>query len=322
MRIKVHGLRRILVGITIFCLAVTSPGAQPARASPQAAKNLMFNLNFDTPEKVCVGQSVDIIVRASVTQMDTSKPAGRHRAFKNGSMEFRALKGGILDPTSQAIPELWYGKAPTVFRFNFYAREAGTARMTVNGNLPGVGSSENTLTFDVLEKCAWNIRGNTDMGAVINALGPNDIWEFVGSYDIAGTIKVNEDGTLSGQGTVNKFMDAFGGQVDEVSCTHVTPWQGQTTVEIEADPNAWADEGSLELQFHLAPMQVNASMLTCVAPRGGGSTEMPGYTIAAFDLHADPISAEGGTADLKFHFPNGSVEIPMELIVTPEEAGS
>lgn len=313
---------RILIGITAFCLAASGFGAQSARASPQAAKNLMFNLDFDTPKKVCVGQSVDIIVQASVTKMNRNKPAGQYRAFKKGSMQFRAIKGGFIEPTSQDIPVLWYGRPARVYKFSFYAQEAGRASMTINGELPGVGSSENTLSFDVLEKCSWNIRGNTDMGALLDSKAQYLFgWDFDGYYDIVGTIKLQEDGTISGKGTVTKFMDVPHGAVDDVSCQHVTPWQGNTTVEIEADPNAWAEEGMLKLQFHLAPMQVNSTTTACVSSSGAGSEEIPGYTIAAFDLNPGPIPAEGGSLNFNFQFPDGKGENPMVLIVTPEEAG-
>lgn len=316
-------IRRILVGITAFCLAASGFGAQPARASPQAAKNLMFNLNFDTPKKVCVGQTVTIIVRASVTRMDPSKSAGHHRAFKDGSMNFTVIEGGFLESTSRNIPELWYGRRPTVFKFDFYATDAGPARLTIKGNLPGVGSVENTLSFDVLEKCAWNIRGHTDLGAIYDAevqyLGG---WDFTGHYDIVGTIKLQEDGTLSGSGTVDYFVDVPEGRGDDIYCQRVTPWQGQTTVAIKADPGAWANEDILKLQFHVEPMQVNSTTTDCVSSQGASSMEIPGYTFASLDLNLHPIPVEGGVTSLNWYFSSGKIEHSMDLIVTPEEAGS
>jgi hypothetical protein len=159
------------------------------------------------------------------------------------------------------------------------------------------------------------------VGATANAMSPGSFWNFVGSYDIVGTLEMHEDGTLSGQGTTNLFMDATGNN-PLVKCGVETPWQGTTAVELQADPTAWSTEGVLDIQAHLEPMTINFTGITCKSFGVEVYGASPAITIASFDLDFAPLPGDGGSTSLEFQIPGQPGEFKMDLIVSPQEAGS
>jgi hypothetical protein len=193
-------------------------------------------------------------------------------------------------------------------------------------NVPELGLQAETKKLFVVEKCKYNIRASTDMTRIGGALMDIPAWDPVGTYDIYGTLEPMEDGSLRGEAVASLFVDAVwtGEGFDEAdfTCELANPWEGVTTVEMEADPNAWAHEGELDITFTIQPMQLVAVQITCQGDGGYGEGGTPAFTIALFDLNFDSLSADGGSTDLDFHFPQGQGELEMDLTVTREGVGS
>ena len=176
-----------------------------------------------------------------------------------------------------------------------------------------------SLDFKV-EACNVSLHGTADMGATANALSPGDTWNFVGTYDVAGTVEMNEGGMANGQGTASMFMDGVAAK-SQVGCEFTSPIQGNTTVEVKADPEAWA-KGSLQLQIHLESMPVSFGGIGCTSFGGKWTTGGVAVTTASFDLDPVLLPANGGTTSLEFQLPDQPGTFKMDLIAVIEEAES
>ena len=224
-------------------------------------------------------------------------------------------------PSDGDFPNVWLYML-SYFRIQYTAPDKpGTEEMIIElhdvvGNLLGRAF----FTYKVVN-CNISLHGTTDVGATANAMSPGATWNFVGTYDIAGTLEPQEDGTLSGQATASLFMDGIA--IEQTgSCRMKTPWQGSTTVEVQADPDAWAKDGTLDLQFHLNPMPLDVSGLACQSFGVQLGVGAPAITIASFDLDFEPLPAGGGSTNLGFQFPGEPGQFKMDLIVSSQEADS
>lgn len=314
----IHWSKRIFISAAILCLAVTSSGAQPVGASLPAS-DYMLNLSFQRPaEPICIYKDVHLTVTASVSHISGLIP---NLAFTSGWMKADAKVGAITPREKVPIPRLFLGEEKE-FDFTYTPVSTGRVTVTLHGEMPGVGQTDNSLSFEV-SRCEWNFHAVTDTTIINGTKLVVPFWEPVGTYDISGTFKITEDG-IHGQAVANLFMDAYfiGGSVDGISCRHVDAWEGNTTVEIEADPNAWAQEDTLDLEFRVQPMLVATTRIECTSSSGTGGVDTPDFTVAAMELHFDSLPASGGNTSLNFTFPSGRGELKMDLIVSPQEAES
>jgi hypothetical protein len=209
------------------------------------------------------------------------------------------------------------------FDIKYYATNTGHEHMEVviYGQHDQYLGQALPLDFDVIDCSTFGVHGTADMGTTANALSPGSEWNFVGTYDVAGKFKVNEDGSTNGQGTSNMFMDGIA-TAPQVSCEFTSLIQGNTGLEVEADPNAWANDGTLNLQIHLESMPVNFGGIGCTSFGGTWNTGSVALTVASFDLNLPPLPAEGGTTSLEFQLPGQPGEFKMDLIVVPVDAES
>jgi hypothetical protein len=124
----------------------------------------------------------------------------------------------------------------------------------------------------------------------------------------------------NGQGTASMFMDGVAAE-SQVGCEFTSPIQGNTTVEVKADPEAWA-KGSLQLQIHLESMPVSFGGIGCTSFGGKWTTGGVAVTTASFDLDPVSLPANGGTTSLEFQLPDQPGTFKMDLIAVIEEAES
>jgi hypothetical protein len=323
-----HWIKRILPYIVILCLVMTSAGldVQPAQARPLALMRTSLTVMLLAPlGTICLNQEYEVRGGIEFGLLVTSSKEGKSakpsdKTVRSVQVDIKAEKGKV-DPQRLIILLVGYNKIEDL-SFKYKATKA-TEKETVTVKVAMDGlNGKDTWTFPV-EKCKYNIHGSADYGAAVNAMASQNVWDFLGTYDVSGTVKVNEDGSITGQGVANLFDDAiFTGGLGEGTCEHTTPWQGNTTIDIEADPNAWANEGVLDLKFTIQPMQINATQIVCQDSESYGSAETPPGTIASFDLNFPGVPAEGGSTKLNFEFPSGQGELEMDLNVTPVEGGS
>ncbi len=313
-------VRPILASIAVLCLAVISFDVEPARASPPAMDNYDLKLEFEGPGKICENTPRYIKVKVKVEQIRPNDIIPL--APWKGSITVTATVGSITPP-QQAIEKLWYNRA-NEYTFVYTPVKTGPVTLDWNVQVPGIGQVLYPLRFDVKEKSECNqklnIRGTADMGATANALSPGSTWNFAGSYDVAGTVEMNE-GSANGQGVASMFMDGVA-TAPQVGCEFTSPIQGDTAVEIEVDPNAWAKDGILKLQVHLEPMPVNMGGIGCSSFGTTINTGSAAVTVASFDLNFPPLPASGGSTSLEFQLPGQPGDFKMNLIVVSEEAGS
>ncbi len=348
-------IRRILACATLFCLTMTSLGAQPVQASPPADENswgLKITLNSSLSEWVCPDKEVPIRANYEiVSKLTTTTTEGVQLApLMPLDMKIKVLinaelgevkteaskKGKIASYYDSGTFAVGYTRP---INFSYYSpKKKGNekiiitveaVRISTKGKDKGQETSlyvydKKVLPIKVKETCAWNINGSTNLNQVLGSMMAGGPWDPIAMYNIAGTIETDENGNLQGDAVVSLFTDEVwtGQGFENATCSLSGPWEGQSTAKLEADPNAWAKEDQIDLQVDLEPLPVEAGLLNCCIDGTCHTSPMPEFTIASFGLDFDPLSVEGGVTDLEFHFPAGHTPLKMQLIVTPAEAES
>jgi len=183
-------------------------------------------------------------------------------------------------------------------KFDYTPKKTGKETMTLRLDLKvgeKLDSEEAHLSFEVKDCSKYTVHATTDVGAVANSMMPEPGWEYVGTYDIFGTVSVEEDG-IHGEGVASTFQVFLWTGAADVDgyCVQEPPWEGSAAIEIVADPSAFADSGMLNLEFFVESMPINASQFTCVDAQGGGSSPFPASTTPAYSFFSGPIPIGGG----------------------------
>jgi hypothetical protein len=324
---KSHGGRQMLAWMGIFCLLIASTGfrAYSAQFSPPKEQLYFLSVGFMTPdqESLCQKKRLPMELYLSLVPRGALVPLSAQ-----GDAEIIiTTKLGTVNPKKGFIKNIWVGKTYT-FDFTYIAPGAKKGDETVTVEIKAASVKEKaTMSFTVKPCQKFKVRGSADATMINGEKMIIPAWSPVGFYDISGTLTANDNGSLSGQATAKWFVDALftgeGWDTEGMTCNHITPFDGNGTVDIEADPNAWANDGTLDLTFTTQPMQIASTRVKCEGGgEGYGYADTPAFTIASFDLNFDALPADGGTTSLDFQFPSGRGTLKMDLIVTPEEAGS
>lgn len=326
---NIHGYSRLFLCAAIFCLILVGTGfrSQPVPIHSKEDNRYFLFVGFMTPsqESICQGRSLPLEMYFSLNLRGLgNSPIVPLADWEDAEIDMSA-KLGTLDRTTASVQDVYLTKMYTV-KFNYRAPKdkEGAETVTVWVRL-GNWKEKAEFSFRV-KPCKFSVRGTTDVtkpfGAAMSAMG----WDPVGSYDVYGTLEQQEDGSLRGEATASLYSDAIwtgeGLSNGEFTCEVTSPLEGVTTVEMEADPNAWAHEGELDITFTIQPMPLTALQVNCYGDGGSGEGGVPANTIALFDLNFDAIPSGGGSTDLDFHFPQGQGELEMDLIVSPEEVES
>jgi hypothetical protein len=332
-----HWIERILVSLTVFCLAVTGLGVQPAQASPPASDYIATEFYLiwrggDPP--FCKNTEHELVNSFTIFDpLATFEEAQLFKAFGDVRLRLSTKFGksklfvgciaNAVDcntPSDGNFSKVRLGW-PNYFGIKYTAPDKQVVdELTVEVyDQSGYLIGKKSLIFEVIG-CNIAFHGTADMGATANALSPGDTWNFVGTYDVAGMVEMNEGGMANGQGTASMFMDGVAAE-SQIGCEFTSPIQGNTTVEVKADPEAWA-KGSLQLQIHLESMPVSFGGIGCTSFGGKWTTGGVAVTTASFDLDPVLLPANGGTTSLEFQLPDQPGTFKMDLIAVIEEAES
>ena len=357
-------IRRVLVCITILCLAVTSSCvlthasktsdqiSLPAEDSVPSENPMPYTVKvkiLNMPANVCLHKTEEITIEFGIEYGSNKNSSGPDKQglpkpvplipspvpliyLGRGTGNIStAIKANKVHPSNLDPLQLYWGKTETR-TITYTPNQSGQEKIVVTfsaeverkGNWV-VANPPAEISFEVKKKCVLNFHGSGDPGKYTNTLyaafGFND-WDAVGTYDIAGSFAIEEDG-IHGTGTTDYFLAYFWTGQGEMGAQGITctrePLEGASEAEVNGDLAALAEAGTLNLEFQLAPMAFNASPVVCRDSEGGGgfSNESPAGTVPAFTLPADPVSTWGGRTILR---EGGDVQ--MELIVSPEEAES
>jgi len=184
-------------------------------------------------------------------------------------------------------------------KFDYTPKKTGQETLTLRLDLKvgeKLDSEEAHLSFEVKDCGKYKVHASTDVGSVMNSMMPEPGWEYVGTYDIFGTVSVEED-DIHGEGIASTFQVFLwtGEAAVDGSCVQEPPWEGAATIEIVGDLSALADSGMLNLEFFVESMPINASQITCVDSEGGsGWSPIPASTTPAYTFFSGPIPAGGG----------------------------
>jgi hypothetical protein len=304
-----------VAGVLVVLASVTAPGVFPVQASPPKEDLYFMHAGFMTaePDHICLWKKIPM--EGYFSLISRKSPLAPLAPLTGATVNLSAKLGNVT-PTRFIYKYLSLDKIE-IQNFTYTARKVGHEVITIQVTWDGAPETK-TIEFDV-RACKYKVHGSVDLTKVSGAMMVIPYWQPMGTYDVSGTIVASED-SIHGVGTTNLFQDAIftGGGDIEATCTHNPPWEGASTVEMDGDVAALADNGSLDLKFTLEPMVINATKVVCQGEGGGGYANTPEMHIPSFDLDFDPLSADGGATARNFHFPSGKGEFEIELTVSPE----
>lgn len=304
-----------IAGVLAVLVSVIGPGVIQAQASVLSNEDYFLHAGFMTnePDQICLGKKMAVegyfVLAPKDSLLAALTPPG-------GATVNLSAKLGKVTPARFVYRNLLIGKTESV-NFTYQASKSGHEVITIQVTGGGETATK-TLEFEV-KACNYKIHGSVDLIKINGSTMVIPGWIPAGSFDVSGTLAAAQDG-LRGEGTTNLFLDAiFSGNSDfDGTCVHTPPWEGASSVEMNGNAAALADNGSLEIKLTLQPMVINATKITCQGEGGGGYADSPVIHIASFDLNFDPLSADGGSTTRNFQFPGGKGEMEMQLIVSPE----
>ena len=308
--------RLIAVTGVLAVLAVASgAGALPAQASGLKEDLYYMHAGFMTLEPAQICQWKKMAMEGYFSLISRDAPLAPLAPLSGATVNITAKLGSVT-PARYIYKNLAMDKIELP-KFTYTARKVGREMLTIQVTWAGKPATK-TIEFDV-RACKYKVHGSVDLTKVNGAAMVIPYWQPVGTYVVSGTIAANED-SIHGEGTTHLFEDAIftGGGDFEGTCVHNPPWEGASSLEMDGDVAAMADNGSLEIQFNLEPMVINATKVVCEGDGGGGYADTPEMRIASFDLDFDALTADGGSTTLKFSFPGGQGELEMDLTVSPE----
>lgn len=314
-------IKRFAAAIALLLILLSANVHDPGRvlANPPGKNDLMYmHAGFMTaePAKVCLWKKIPLETYFTLISRDNPLTP---LAPLGGATVTISAKLGSISRQKFIYTNLVMDKLESQ-NMTYTARKAGHEVITVTVTWAGETVTK-TLEFDV-RTCKYKVHASADLTKVDGATLNLEYWQFMGTFDLSGTLVAQADG-IGGTGTTNLFEDAvfLGGADVEGTCTHNPPWQGSSGMEINGDMANLEEDGNLKLTLSLESFSINATNIVCVGDGASGHAETPKMEIASFDLDFDPLSADGGSTTRSFHFPAGRGEFDMELTVSPE-AGS
>jgi len=299
---NIHRIRPIVACVLILCFMLASAGlgVQPVQASPPTSSSLYWlDVWFSSnPPFVCLNETTELEFTFRITSRNPHPSVVPYRF--GGFQLSSSLEGTVISMTNKPIPEglLDMDKEYRI-KFDYTPKKTGDETLTLRLDLKvgeKLDSEKAHLSFEVKDCSKYTVHASTDVGTVANSMMPGPGWEYVGTYDIFGTVSVEEDG-IHGEGIASTFqVFLWTGEADvDGYCVQEPPWEGAATIDIVGDLSAFADSGMLNLEFFVEPMPINASQITCVDAEGGsGSSPFPASTTPAYTFFSGPIPADGG----------------------------
>lgn len=306
--------------ILCFVLAGAGPGVQPVQASPptDSASYFLDAWFTSNPAVVCLNRRNELKFVFRIMSRLVQRPL---LEFKFGGVTISSQLGGAdIDIQDGTVPQgpLDVDREYTV-KLDYTPTKTGDERLTLEvymkvGTLKHDTSKKATISFPVRRCGKYKVHASTDVGAVANSMMPGPGWEYVGTYDIFGTVSVEADG-IHGEAIASTFqVFLWTGEAGvDGYCVQEPPWEGAAAIEIVGDPSAFADSGMLNLEFFVESMPINATQITCVDAEGGsGGSPFPASTTPAYTFFSGPIPAGGGRITI-FEGP-----FQTDLIISPE----
>jgi hypothetical protein len=310
-------VRRILTFcLLVFVLAGLLGEASPVQAGGKADDSdgsLDVMVKFLTPVKniVCLKQKINFefyMVRFPLGGGDyplSRLDMGGEFGYPHAQVQ---AKLGKVSPPKQIFP--WHPDGIMYTgSFIYTASKEGSEMITVAGFFPNA-ENKDTMEFQVVN-CKYKVKGTADTGRTV----PH--WKSTGTYQITGTVKVDDSGNITGEGKAELYnTQTFTGGDIEGTCWEEHPFEGQTSLEVNGDKLALEEEGNLKFTVHLSPMQFGAYSVKCKAPNGGGYGTAPASATPSFEIDLQTVPAEGGSFMMPFKLPTGNT-LSMYVTIDP-----
>jgi hypothetical protein len=136
-----------------------------------------------------------------------------------------------------------------------------------------------------------------------------EVASVVNNYFGSGTLEVDDEGQISGNGVQAVWSDIPPYSSGEGSCTHSPPWEGSSGIAF----NGQAGEEEAQVNMNLEAMSVNSTTLTCKDPDYSNSMTFPAYTYSSCQALLAGFNFEAGTLEVPFACPG---QDPFTLPIT------
>ncbi|WKZ36755.1 MAG: hypothetical protein QY332_02285 [Anaerolineales bacterium] len=294
----------LLLILSLAFLADSRPVA--ARTDPPKGPSPLFVglMTPDIPSEICMGQKLTIEFYFVYLRGSKAPPL----VPRMNEAEARlSSKVGTVSPKLFRYTNAKVGGSVNIEKFS-YATGKKEGNETINITVSMFGEKVDLkppITFKV-KKCSASMKFHqrTSFSYMMASV--------ITTYSGSGTLKMDENGGISGSGTQAIWSDIPPYSLDGGSCVHSPPWEGSSGITFSGQMD---DDGAAVVSMELAALSVNSTTLTCTGEDHSASMSFPGYTYGACQIVLDDFSFESGTLDVPFNCPGEEpYTVPITII--------
>jgi hypothetical protein len=294
--------QRILLILTLILMIFGNTKTAHAQFNPKDSYYLWVGLmtpSVATP--VCLGSTVKLefyftlVLRGYTIQAPPLSPP------MQAEVNISAInKLGTVSPAKFVYAQIYVNHTHTD-NFVYKAKKKGKEEVMIEVS-SGKYKESIKLVFDI-KPCQASIQFNQKQ-----TIG-YDIYQFTTTYSGSGTLKVNDDGDVSGNGTHRIAQEIPSWSAEGGTCTQ-TPAEGSSGLSFSGQ----FSEDENEVYMEAESLAVSSSVITCTDDEGNsGSMTFPSYTYSDCKIQLADFSFDAGTVDVPFDCPG---EDPYSVPVT------
>jgi hypothetical protein len=296
MKIIYRTMRMFLI-VSLFLQINAKP---PIVSAQTGAETLYLNLVTPYQKKMCIGQKIEL----TFFLMDGFTP-GPPRLIP-GSISGKAVvnikaKKGKISPSRFIFPTIIKGLSYNG-TFSYTMKSKGSDTITITAEYLG---------FRRVEEYSINGKG-CDVSITFNKTTLFSQGQVVidNTYSGAGTLKITDDGKITGTGSqkiwgaINPYSEGSG------SCVQNPPWEGSSGITFSGEN---VEDDLIRALMELDSLSVNSSTLTCQDEEYSNSMTFPAFTYSNCQVQLEGFDFEGGSLDLNMDCPG---EDPYNLSIT------
>ena len=268
------------------------------RAQPKE-ETLILNLVRPYKKEMCVGQKIELtfFLQNGLTTGGAYLVPGKYSS--TAVVDVKAGKGKV-SPSQFKFPHLTRGLSYDG-TFTYTMKAEGSDTITITATLAGKKRVEE---YTVSGKgCEVSITFNkTTLFSQGQVVVDN-------TFSGAGSLKINDDGKITGTGSQKIWGAINPYSEDGGSCLQNSPWEGSSGISFSGE----STEDVIRAFMILNALKMNSSTLTCHDEDYSNSTTFPSFAYSDCQVQLEDFNFEGGVLNLNMDCPG---EEPYNLSVT------
>jgi hypothetical protein len=255
----------------------------------------------DAPGTICIGKR--IVLEYYVVVINNMGSAPNLVPMETIKVDFSAQLGKVAPSSRQHA--VWTWNQTLTSNFSYTAQKAGKESITIKASMGNfTGSIQLNLT---VRKCKASVNFNHQKTITQEMVVIED------TYSGIGTIQVDDNDQVSGNGTQTIWSSILPFSADGGSCVQDSPWEGSSDFSFSGEIS---EDGNILASMFLEPLELASTTLTCSGEDFSYSMPFPGYTLSECQVQLDGFDFDAGSIDIHFDCP-GEEPYIITLTIIP-----